>query len=104
MDLDKVYRELLSRIHRELLKPEGFKKEGGNFRLFHENGRCKIVSFQRSMYNDRAECRFCINVGLYIQKDLQNPNLRFKGSANQRIIMVQESLRADEVVLWNSEQ
>ena len=78
MDLDKTYREFLSRVHREILKPAGFKKEGGNFRLFYDNGLCKILSFQRSMYNDRAECRFCINMGLYIQKDLQNPNLRFK--------------------------
>ena len=76
MELDKVYRELLSRIHREILKPAGFKKEGGNFRLFHENGLCKIINFQRSMYNDGAECRFCINLGLYFQKD--PPDLRFK--------------------------
>lgn len=35
---------------------------------------------------------------------LKNPNLRFKGSANQRIILVQESLKADEIILWNPEQ
>ena len=78
MELDKVYREFLSRVHREILKPAGFKKEGGNFRLFHENGLCKIINFQRSMYNDNEECRFCVNVGLYFQKDPQNPNFRFK--------------------------
>lgn len=34
------------------------------------------------------------------QKDL---NLRFKGSSNQRTILVQKSLKADEVILWNNE-
>lgn len=78
MELDKAYREFLSRVHREILKPAGFKKEGGNFRLYHDNGLCKIINFQRSLYNDQAECRFAINLGLYIQKDPENPNLRFK--------------------------
>ena len=78
MELDKVYREFLSRVHREILKPAGFKKEGGNFRICYDNGLCKIINFQRSMFNDQTECRFCINVGLYIQKDLEHPNLRFK--------------------------
>ena len=76
--LDALYRELLSRVHREILKPAGFKKEGGNFRLIYPNGLSKIINFQRSMYNDDAECRFCINLGLYFQKDMQSPNLRFK--------------------------
>jgi len=76
--LDAIYRELLSRVYREILKPEGFKKEGGNFRLIYPNGLSKIINFQRSMYNDNQECRFCINVGLYFQEDPQAPNLRFK--------------------------
>lgn len=78
MDLDKTYREFLSRVHREILKPAGFKKEGGNFRLFHDNGLCKIINFQRSMFNGGGECRFCINVGLYIQSDPEHPDLKFK--------------------------
>ena len=76
MDLNKEYRQLLSRIHKEVLKPAGFKKEGGNFRVFQENGLCKIINFQRSMFNGDGECRFCINLGLYFQKD--PPDLRFK--------------------------
>ncbi|WP_405380569.1 anaerobic ribonucleoside-triphosphate reductase activating protein [Phascolarctobacterium sp.] len=33
--------------------------------------------------------------------ELKNPNLRFRGSANQRVILVQESLQSDSVVLWD---
>lgn len=32
--------------------------------------------------------------------DLKDPNLRFRGSANQRVIDVRKSLSADELVLW----
>ena len=38
--------------------------------------------------------------GEYVE-ELHKPSLRFKGSSNQRIIMVQESLREKEVVLWD---
>lgn len=31
----------------------------------------------------------------------KNPQLRFRGSENQRVILVQESLEQDQVVLWN---
>ncbi len=33
--------------------------------------------------------------------ELKNVNLRFKGSSNQRTIMVQESLKRKEIVLWD---
>ena len=33
-------------------------------------------------------------------EELKNVNLRFKGSANQRTILVQESLHTGELVLW----
>lgn len=33
-------------------------------------------------------------------EELKNVNLRFKGSSNQRTIMVQESLKTGEIVLW----
>ena len=36
--------------------------------------------------------------------ELKNPNLRFRGSANQRVIRVQESLKEDNVVLWDDKE
>ena len=36
--------------------------------------------------------------------ELKNPNLRFRGSANQRVIRVQDSLKEDKVVLWDDEE
>ncbi len=35
------------------------------------------------------------------QEALKNPNLRFKGSANQNIINVPASLETDQLVLWD---
>lgn len=36
--------------------------------------------------------------------ELKNPNLRFRGSANQRVIRVQDSLKEDNVVLWDDKE
>lgn len=33
--------------------------------------------------------------------ELKNPNLRFHGSENQRVIRVQDSLKQDNIVLWD---
>ena len=33
--------------------------------------------------------------------ELKNPKLRFRGSENQRVIKVQESLASDNIVLWD---
>lgn len=37
-------------------------------------------------------------------EDLKNPSLRFRGSANQRVIDVKASLASDHVVLWDLDQ
>lgn len=34
----------------------------------------------------------------------KNPNLRFRGSENQRVIRVADSLNSDTVVLWNDKE
>lgn len=36
-------------------------------------------------------------------EELKDLNLRFRGSSNQRIILMPETLKKDEIVLWNNE-
>ena len=75
---DAKFKELLSRLQKELLKQKGFKKSGSNFRQFLPDGTCKIINFQKSMFNGNGICSFTINIGLYFQEDIGNPNIRFK--------------------------
>ena len=37
----------------------------------------------------------------YVKEELKDLNLLFRGSSNQRIILVKPSLKSDEVVLWD---
>ena len=75
---DTIFKDLLTKLQKEVLKPKGFKKSGSNYRMILPDGVSKIISFQKSTFNSGDECRFTINVGMYFQKDMENPNLRFK--------------------------
>lgn len=74
---DVKFKELLSRLQKEVLKAKGFKKSGSNFRLFLPDGTSQMINLQKSQFNDQT-CSFTLNVGIYFQKDPQNPYLRFK--------------------------
>lgn len=76
--VDRVFKDLLSRLQKEVLKAKHFKKSGSNFRVILPDGTSKIISFQKSMFNSDGECRFTVNIGLYFQENLDDPNLRFK--------------------------
>lgn len=76
--VDAKFKELISRLQKELLKEKGFKKSGQNFRLFLPDGTCKIINFQNSMFNGDGKCKFTINIGLYFQKDMDNIYSNFK--------------------------
>lgn len=54
-------------------------------------------------WKETKEMLSCLDVlvdGRYVES-LKNVNLRFKGSSNQRTILVPESLAREEIVLWN---
>lgn len=76
--LDQKFKDLLSRLQKELLKQKGFKKNGSNFRQFLPDGTCKIINFQKSMFNGDGEYRFTINIGLYFQQDMESIYSNFK--------------------------
>ena len=59
------FKTLLKRIHANLLKERGFKKDNQNFRLFLENDGVHsgfLINFQKSLYSDRSELRFTVNI------------------------------------------
>ncbi|MGN0813689.1 MAG: anaerobic ribonucleoside-triphosphate reductase activating protein [Candidatus Coproplasma sp.] len=51
---------------------------------------------------DMLNCLDVLVDGRFVE-ELKDLNLKFKGSSNQRTILVQESLKRDEVVLWDGE-
>ncbi len=54
-------------------------------------------------WEETPEMLSCIDVLVdgRFEEALKNVNLRFKGSSNQRTILVQESLREGKIILWN---
>lgn len=53
-----------------------------------------------SVVMDILNCLDVLVDGRYVD-ELKDLNLKFKGSSNQRTILVQQSLKTDEVVLWD---
>lgn len=97
--LDNRFKTVLSKLHVTYLKPAGFKKTGSNFRIYLPNGLYKIINFQRSMFNGCGECRFTMNLGIYFEKDWENPNLRFKEyqcAIRARISTISEKYTCDQ--------
>ena len=75
--MDEKFNDLLKRVN-GILKPLGYKKEGSNFRLYLPNGICKIFNFQKSKWNTKEHLEFCINAGIYFEKNDNINNLKFK--------------------------
>lgn len=83
-----------------------FKKEHPDLTLWCYSGYLfdeDILGKMCKKWPETMELLSCIDVlvdGKFVE-ELKDLNLRFKGSANQRIIMVQESLKSGSIVLWN---
>ena len=54
------------------------------------------------LVTDMLSCLDVLVDGRFVE-ELKDIKLKFKGSSNQRTILVQPSLRTDEVVLWDEE-
>ncbi len=75
-DLNQKIKVLIRNIFEEVFKPMGFRQNGQNFRLYQDNGLCKIVNVQKYRYNHNKNCSLTVNIGLYFEKDtvIQNRN------------------------------
>ena len=64
---EQAFKLMLQNLHRELLKPLGFRKEGQYFRLIRNSGSISegyLIHFQKSAYGDRDHLRFAGNLGV----------------------------------------
>jgi len=69
--IEDKYKNLLQRVHEEILKPLGFKKDGQNFRQFTPDGLGKIINFWRygkCGIKDKRLC-FAIDIGIYLEAE-----------------------------------
>lgn len=69
---------LLKRVHSEMLKPLGYKKEGQNFRLFTPDGLGRIICFSKNRGNSKDYLLFRLDIGVYFEKTPELAEKRFK--------------------------
>lgn len=63
-DLQKAYTAMISEIHKSVLKPHGFKKDGVSMRRIttgERTSRGELINFQKSQWNDAENLTFTIN-------------------------------------------
>ena len=75
--MEQRFKVLLKEIH-GILKPLGYRKDGANFRLYGEDGLCRIINFQRNKWNSKDHLEFVINTGSYFEKNTRIEHLKFK--------------------------
>lgn len=91
----KVLVSLLKKVKNQFPNKDIWCYTGYNFELDLLTGNLgpwEITEEMLSYINVLVDGEFVLN--------LKNPNLRFRGSSNQRVIDVPESLKTDTVVLW----
>lgn len=76
--VQNIFRRLINEIYIEYFKPNGWKKQGSNYRYIDDSGLGKIINFQKSKWNDVDNIEFFINYGLYMEADDYIENKAFK--------------------------
>lgn len=59
--VQNIFRRLINEIYIEYFKPNGWKKQGSNYRYIDDSGLGKIINFQKSKWNDVDNIEFFIN-------------------------------------------
>ena len=67
--IQDVFKRMINEIYTEYFKPNGWKKQGSNYRLFDGSGIGKIINFQKSKWSNAANVEFFINHGVYMEAD-----------------------------------
>lgn len=95
----KVLVQLLRKVKEEYPNKDVWCYSGYNFEkdmLTGNLGSWEITEEMLSYIDVLVDGEFVL--------ELKNPNLRFRGSANQRVIKVQDSLREDAVIIWDDNE
>lgn len=75
--MEEKYKELLKNLY-AILKPQGYRKEASDYRLFRPDGLAWIINIQRNKNNTAQCCMFTINIGVYFEKGDVLSNRKFK--------------------------
>lgn len=59
--VQNIFRRLINEIYIEYFKPNGWKKQGSNYRYIDDSGLGKIINFQKSKWNDVDNIEFKVN-------------------------------------------
>ena len=73
-----VFKRMINEIYTEYFKPNGWKKQGSNYRLYDDSGLGKIINFQKSKWSNAANVEFFINYGVYMEAGNGITNKAFK--------------------------
>lgn len=73
-----IYIRLINEIYIEYFRPNGWKKQGSNYRYIDDSGLGKIINFQKSKWSDVDNIEFFINYRVYMEADSYIENKSFK--------------------------
>ena len=72
-----IYIRLINEIYIEYFRPNGWKKQGSNYRYIDDSGLGKIINFQKSKWSDVDNIEFFINYRVYMEADSYIENKSF---------------------------